>query len=187
MGCCHCSSRSFSYPVKKLGDSLSAGKFTVNTKDASLVALKLVSEVMGVSIGADVYDALVKKESGSIDARIAKIDEARANLLEALSAIDEIKNTAEAHKRELEAIRVSMTKMGIERDQLTADKDLLIQMTATEKERLRRMLGVPTRTQSLIIWCGTFIFGALTTWALTFVYDFRIKELIQGWMTAAGW
>ncbi|WP_318764546.1 hypothetical protein [Agrobacterium fabrum] len=161
---------------------MSAGNFVISTKELSSVALKIISQVMGVSVGVDIYDVLVKKETGSIDARIAKIELARTNLLEALSAIDEIKTTAEEHKRELASIRASVTAMGKERDQLSADKDLLVQMTATGKDRLRQMLGVPTRLQSILVWFGTFIFGAVASWIVTFAYDIGIKEeLGAGW------
>jgi hypothetical protein len=142
-------------------------------------ALKVLAGSMGISLGIDIVDALVNREKGDVDKRLAKIEAARENLLEALSAIDEIKVAAQEHKKELAEIRSSVEEIGKERDKLTADKDLLVQMTAAEKDRLREMLGVPTRLQSLLIWIGTFVFGCLTTWLVTYAYDFKIKELLQ--------
>lgn len=161
---------------------MSPGNISINTKDLSGVALKIIGQAMGVSIGVDLYDMLVKKETGSIDARLAKIEAARANLLEALSAIDEIKTTAEEHQRQLDSIRLSLVQIGQERDELSAERELLVQMTATERDKLRQMLGVPTRLQSILIWIGTFIFGAAASWILTFAYDTGIKDALN-----AGW
>ncbi|MDV4159222.1 hypothetical protein [Rhizobium brockwellii] len=160
---------------------MSVGTISINTKEFSTVLLKALGQVIGGSVGGDVYDAIVKKETGSIDARIAKIEMARSNLLEALSAIDEIKSTAEQHRKELESIRDAVDEMGKERDQLSADKELLIQMTSAEQDRLRQILGVPTRLQSILTWFGTFIFGAVASWFFNYAYDFKIKELLQGW------
>ncbi len=68
--------------------------------------------------------AYVKKESGDVDKRLAKIEAARENLLEALSAIDDIKATAQEHKKELATIQHSVIEIGKERDKLAADKNL---------------------------------------------------------------
>lgn len=103
-------------------------------------------------------------------------------ILDALNAIDEIKDTAEEHKRELAALQVSVAKIGRERDELSADKELLAQMTAAQRGKLRQMLGVPTRLQTILAWVGTFIFGAVASWVLTFAYDTGIKEALS-----AGW
>ncbi|MCD2183593.1 hypothetical protein [Rhizobium sp. GN54] len=137
-------------------------------------------------MGVDLYDAIVKKEVGDVDKRLAKIEAARENLLEALSAIDDIKATAHEHKRELASIQKSVVEIGRERDRLSADRALLAQMTATEKDRLRDMLGMPTRLQSVLIWIGTFIFGGITSWVLSYAYDAKMKGLMQGWMTSIG-
>ncbi|MDR7145168.1 hypothetical protein [Rhizobium sp. BE258] len=140
--------------------------------------LKVLAGSMGLSLGIDIVEAL-SREKGDVDKRLAKIEAARENLLEALSAIDDIKIAAQEHKKELAEIQTSVKEIGKERDKLTADKNLLVQMTAAEKDRLREMLGVPTRLQSVLIWVGTFIFGCLTTWIVTYAYDFKIKELLR--------
>jgi hypothetical protein len=161
-------------------------EFEVLTVRIFRTVLKIMSGSMGVTVALDLVDALVNNEKGDVDKRIAKIELARENLLEALCAIDEIKMSAQQHKKELAEIRDSVAEIGKERDQLSADKELLVQMTATEKDRLREMLGVPTRLQASLIWIGTFIFGCLTTWAVTYAYDAKIKALMQGWQTAVG-
>lgn len=76
-----------------------------------------------------------------------------------------------------------MVEIGRERDKLTADKDLLLQMTSAERDRLRDILGVPTRLQSILIWIGTFLFGAVTSWLLTYAYDAKIKALFDALST----
>lgn len=141
---------------------------------------------IGGTLGVDVFDFIVKKESGDLDKRLAKIEAARENLLEALTAIDDIKATAQEHKKELVTIQNSVVEIGKERDKLTADKNLLLQMTSAERDRLRDMLGVPTRLQSILIWIGTFLFGAVTSWLLTYAYDAKVKALFDAWSTHVG-
>ncbi|GCA49916.1 hypothetical protein KGO5_02362 [Sinorhizobium sp. KGO-5] len=83
-------------------------------------------------------------------------------------------------------IQHSVIEIGKERDKLTADKNLLLQMTSAERDRLRDMLGVPTRLQSILIWCGTFLFGAATTWVLTYAYDTKIKGMFDALAVQVG-
>lgn len=149
-------------------------------------ALRVILGSLGAGLGVDVFDSIVKKESGDVDKRIAKIEAARENLLEALTAIDDIKATAQEHKKESATIQNSVVEIGKERDKLTADKNLLLQMTSAERDRLRDMLGVPTRFQSIFIWIGTFLFGAVTSWLLTYAYDAKIKSLIEAWLKQVG-
>ena len=101
------------------------------------------------------FDSIVKKESSDIDKRLVKSEAARKNFLEALTAIDDIKATAQEHKKELATIQNLVVEIGKERDKLTADKNLLLQMTPAEWDRLRDMLGVPTRLLSIFIWIDT--------------------------------
>lgn len=170
-------------PGETEGVTVSAAIFP---SELSSAAVKVLVQIVGGPIGAELYDAISKRNT-SVDERIAKIELARTNLLEALTAIDEIKTTAEEHQRELLSLQTSVTKIGQERDQLSADRELLVQMTAADKERLRRMLGVPTRLQSTITWVGTFIFGAVTTWLFTLAYDVGIKEALgAGWKYLTG-
>jgi VIT1/CCC1 family predicted Fe2+/Mn2+ transporter len=149
-------------------------------------AFRILIGSLGGGLGVDVFDSIVKKESGNVDKRIAKIEAARENLLEALTAIDEIKAAAQEHKNELTSIQRSVVEIGKERDKLTADKNLLLQMTSAERDRLREMLGVPTRLQATLTWVGTFFFGAITSWMLTYAYDSRIKALFDAWSTQVG-
>lgn len=152
----------------------------------SKAAFRIMMGALGGGLGLDVFDSIVKKESGDVDKRLAKIEAARENLLEALTAIDEIKATAQEHKKELVNIQHSVVEIGKERDKLTADKDLLVQMTSAERDRLREILGVPTRLQAMLIWVGTFLFGAVTSWLLTYAYDSKIKALFDAWSTQVG-
>ncbi len=59
-------------------------------------------------------------------------------------------------------------------------------MTSAERDRLRDMLGVPTRLESILIWCGTFLFGAATTWVLTYAYDTKIKGMFDALAVQVG-
>lgn len=150
-----------------MGGSVSAGSLTISTRELALFVLKIFTGVVAGPIADDVYVLLVKKEKGAFDERLSKIETARQNLVDALSAIDDMKTAAQQHQAELVAIQDSVMKVGLERDQLSADRDLLAQLTAADKDRLRAMIGAPTRLQSVLIWFGTFIFGAVMSWVLT--------------------
>jgi uncharacterized membrane protein YdfJ with MMPL/SSD domain len=140
------------------------------------VAMEQIMRSVGITSTKEIYAALTKTGQNDIDARISKIDIARENLLEALTAIDEMKTSAHANKRELEDLRALVERVGKERDDLVADRELIAKLTAADKDRLRRLLGAPTRLQSVGMGIVTFVFGALVTWGLTYAYDFGIKE-----------
>lgn len=154
-------------------------EFEIMASRLGRAALRILVGSLGGGLGADIFDSIVRRESGDVDKRLAKIEAARENLLEALTAIDEIKATAQEHKRELEVIRNSVVELGNENDRLAADKKLLVQMTSAERERLREMLGVPTRLQATLMWVGTFLFGSISTWFLTYAYELKVKSLFD--------
>jgi chromosome segregation ATPase len=84
---------------------------------------KVLAASFSGAIGISIDEVLVKKETRDIDSRIAKIETARENLLEAISAIDEIKATAEENKRELAELQKSVTKIGKQKEELTQDRE----------------------------------------------------------------
>lgn len=155
--------------------------------EAGRFAARVLTGAVGFNAVADLIELVAKKEAGNVDIRLAKIEAARDNLLEALNAIDEIKATAQEHKRELQTIQQSVVKIVEERDDLIADKALLEQMTSAERDRLRKMLGVPTRLQSILIWITTFVFGGIVSWLLTYAYDSKVKAWFDALSTQAGW
>ncbi|TBZ20991.1 hypothetical protein [Rhizobium leguminosarum] len=166
---------------------MSAGNFSGPT---TIVLTRAMAKILAASfsgaIGISIDEVLVKKETRDIDSRIAKIETARENLLEAISAIDEIKATAEENKRELAELQKSVTKIGKQKEELTQDRKLLVQLTGAEKDRLRRMLGAPTRFQSIATTVVSFIVGGVASWLLTYAYDFGIKEWIHGLLVSVG-
>lgn len=138
-----------------------------------------VGGALGGSV-ADLLFTLKKAETSDIDARIAKFDVARENLMEAMAAIDEMKASAESKKQELTDLEKSVAEIGKQRDDLNADRELIARLTSSDKDRLRRVLGAPTRLQSIVTTIASFVFGAIVTWCLSYAYDFGVKDWMHG-------
>jgi hypothetical protein len=85
-----------------------------------------------------------KQTSQSIDDRIAKIDEARSNLVEVLNAIDELRSAAEQNQRDAEIALRQLEKL--EQDKASLEKELesvrgIIDVDVTT---FRQIAGIPS-------------------------------------------
>ena len=83
----------------------------------------------------------------SVDERIAKIETARHNLTEALSAIDELKLAAEKNKTELaEALQ---TLSSTQEQKASAEKELqaVRQIAENDVGAFKKLAGVPSRRE----------------------------------------
>lgn len=114
-----------------------------------------------------------------LDERIQKIETARTNLLDALSAVDELERSAQQNKRELEAIAAALQKA--ESQKLSAEEELdsLKKLATLEAGAVRKTFGVPTPRE---VWRDRilgFIFGAITSLLLSAAWDFILKPLLQ--------
>jgi hypothetical protein len=80
--------------------------------------------------------------SGSIDERLAKIDQAKSNLSEALVAIDDLKLAAQQNKRETEDALLRMEKLKEDKIDLEMHVQTLRQLADTDTEAFRRIAGI---------------------------------------------
>lgn len=118
-------------------------------------------------------------KSPGIDARLARLDHARDNLVAALQAVDELKATAEKNKRELNQALERIEQAQSEK--AAAEKDLksVRQIAETDVEVFKRLAGVPSRSQIGRERFVGFILGVLASvvatglvWFGTWIWQF---------------
>lgn len=84
----------------------------------------------------------------TIDQRIAKIDEARANLVEGLRAIDELRSAAEENKRELSAALERLEQIQSEKQSAENELEQIRHIAAADADTLRMVVGIPSKSDS---------------------------------------
>jgi len=111
-----------------------------------------------------------KIEDSSIDSRILKIDEARNNLTSALSAIDELKTSAERNRAELQAIRHELEQTAAHKASAEQELDAVKKMAAADVEVFRRVVGIPSRRDIGKERLIGFVIGVLASLLATFIW-----------------
>jgi hypothetical protein len=99
----------------------------------------------------------------SIDDRIAKIDAARSNLAEALSAIDELKSAANANKADLEAALEQLGQTQAAKTAAERELGAVRKIADADIEVFQRLAGVPTRSQVAKERALGFLFGVIAS------------------------
>jgi len=104
-----------------------------------------------------------RPETSGIDERLAQIDQARESLVSALSAVNDLKATAERNKAELrDALeRIEQTRV----EKAIADKQLksVKQIAQADVEVFKSLAGIPSRAQILQERFIGFIIGVLAS------------------------
>lgn len=112
----------------------------------------------------------------SIDARLVKIDAARAGLEDALSAMDDLKATAEQNKADLQRLERAIEKAEGQKADLSAELSALKQLAALDSSSVRRALRMPTRVD---IWREriiAFTAGIAASVVATLLWELWIKS-----------
>lgn len=114
----------------------------------------------------------------SIDERLEKIETARQNLAEALTAMDEMRDVAESNKRDLERLTNSISKAESDKADLNAQLDALKQIAAIDSDAVREALRLPTEVDKWKERIWGFIFGLIAGLIATVVWEMAIKPEI---------
>ena len=85
--------------------------------------------------------------SKTIDERIAKLDSAKANLSEAIGAIDELQSEARRHKEEIGVLSSQLAHASQEKERLEQQVSATRVMSEIDAEAFRQVTGLPTRKQ----------------------------------------
>src|SRR6476659_1279440 len=94
--------------------------------------------------GRGIYVALKDEErpKGSIDERIAKIDIAKANLLEGLRAIEDLKQLAEANKKEAGDAIDQLDRLSRDKTHLEQELKAIRSVVNSDVTAFQRVAGV---------------------------------------------
>ena len=82
-----------------------------------------------------------------IDQRLAKIEEAKKNLAEALTAIEDLQTEAQTNSRALSQLTAKLDKAEQRKTVIQRDIDTLRELSKLDAESVRTGLGIPTRLQ----------------------------------------
>lgn len=100
---------------------------------------KVVSAFLGRRVSLDVFS-----DSQSLDERIAKIEEARNNLFEALQAVDDLRRTADENKQELKEALEKLTQMESQKASLSTELAEIQKIKNADVGAFRDLIGIPT-------------------------------------------
>lgn len=118
------------------------------------------------------------KINATIDDRLAKIETARESLVEALTAVDELKERAQENKRDLEFLTEQIQRAELDKKSLSGELETLKGIASLDTESVRKVLKLPTRVS---IWTERVIafgLGILASTIASLIYDYVIKRVI---------
>lgn len=122
----------------------------------------------------------------SIDERIRKIDLARANLVEGLSAIDELRKSAEDNKREVQAALEQLAMLEQDKTELQEKLDSVRQVISSDVQTFRDVAGVPSPSSIRRERVIGFVSGVVASMVASGVIFAGIK-LIQNFEKITKW
>lgn len=96
--------------------------------------------VMGIEISID-------NSMGSIDERIKKIEIAKQNLIDGLSAIKELETEAENNKNEIKKALLEIQKLRVNKDDLEKELNSIKQVISSDVSSFKKIAGIPTEMQ----------------------------------------
>jgi prefoldin subunit 5 len=119
--------------------------------------------------------------SESIDARLKKIETARQNLTEALTAMDELKETAERNRRDLEDLTGAIARAESDKADLNAQLEALKKLSDIDTEVVREAPRIPTEVDKWKerIW-GFVVGGVIAGLVATGIWELAIRPHIAG-------
>lgn len=126
---------------------------------------------------AEIFPALNEEES--VDERIRKIDEARNNLVSALSAIDELKAEAAVSKREAHELQEKVASLSSEKVAVDTEIHEIRKIMDLDVNVFQRVAGVPSRKQVAKERLIGFGLGILASLIATLVWE--KWPMIEAW------
>lgn len=106
----------------------------------------------------------------SFDERLRKIEHARENLTDALSAMDELQAQVEENMRALNELNRAIDGAAQEKDAVSQELKTVRTLAELDTETVRRALGVPTRAK---IWADraiAFVLGIAASLIATWLW-----------------
>ncbi|TIT66270.1 MAG: hypothetical protein E5W90_12990 [Mesorhizobium sp.] len=107
----------------------------------------------------------------TLDERLQKIEVAKANLLEAVEAIEELKIEAEDNRAALAELTKAVTARKSEKDDMDAELASVRSLMELETGTVQRIFRVPTRAQ---VWAERFVgflMGVAASLVAAYIYS----------------
>lgn len=138
--------------------------------------IRRISVTFGIN---NITFTLFEKPSQTVDERIEKIDLAKRNLLDVINAIDELKEEAEANKKESAIALQQISELEKNRENLREEIDAIKTVIQSDVKSFQRVAGIPNRnTERIIGFISGLIAGIM---ASAIVYG--IVKLVEGFVT----
>lgn len=119
--------------------------------------LRLIAREHGVRVPLGL-DRLI---TPTVDARLAKLEDARRYLLESLEAVDELKRDAEQNKRDLERALAELQVTMADRDAAHEELRAIRTVMSADIAAFRNLAGVPNVMKERVIGCVAGIIASL--------------------------
>jgi hypothetical protein len=145
--------------------------------EAIVNLLRRVKIRWGIRIFGVEFVLTPSKASETIDARLEKIEVARASLEEALAAMDDLKETAEENKRDLATLSAAIDRAENEKTSLTTQLETLKSLAALDSEGVRKGLGLPTAVDMWRERIYGFVFGIIAAVLGSLIWELGIKPV----------
>ena len=127
-----------------------------------------------------------RQVEASIDERIRKIDVARANLVEGLSAIDELRKSAEDNKKEVKAALEQLAMLEQDKADLQEKLDSVRQVISRDVQAFREVAGVPSpsgiRRERVIGFVGGVVASIVASGII-----YGVAKIIQNFEKITNW
>jgi uncharacterized membrane protein YhiD involved in acid resistance len=123
-----------------IGVELTTGIFALSELLLKLLRrIKVTYRIGGIQIEFE--------EEKSIDERIAKIDEARTSMVEALTAIDQLHQEAESNKTELKKALRTLAEAEKNKNELEEELKNIRQVMQSDVTTFRKIAGIPSEEE----------------------------------------
>ncbi|TPM98123.1 hypothetical protein [Mesorhizobium sp. B2-1-3A] len=114
---------------------------------------------------------ILDDSESSVDERLLKIDQARQNLTDALSAIEELGSQASRQKAELEVLTAAVAHAASEKAAVTNELTTIRTLANLDTRSVQRAFAVPTRSQRWFERGFSFCLGILASLIASFIFD----------------
>lgn len=105
-----------------------------------------------------------------IDQRLAKIEEAKQNLAEALTAIEDLQAEAQTNSRALSQLTDKLDKAEERKTLIQRDIDTLRELSKLDAESMRTGLGIPNRLQVWFERILSFLIGVAASVVASWIW-----------------
>jgi len=117
-------------------------------KSLLIIYIELVAKVLRglhVSVGLSGISVGFQEEAQqNLDQRVAKLDAARANLVEGIQAIDQLMAEAQKNKAEIEEAAQQISRLQADKQTLAENINAIKSVVTADVDAFRKIAGVPT-------------------------------------------